>query len=107
MPPGNLPPAILAADTTWKYIYAAPILLYVILALGFMFVVTTDGPIYCLQKQKTEECAIAVQHIYNTESPEDIKLIINKIESESSKNNDTKSVTLKEAFVSDPKYVRC
>jgi hypothetical protein len=55
--------------------------MYLILALGFIFVVTTDGPIYCLQKNKTEECAVAVSHIYLADTPEEIARITLKIES--------------------------
>lgn len=84
-----------------------PIILYALMALGFLLVVTTDGPIFCIHKNKTKELSIAIGHIYKTESPEDYARIALKIENESSKGNDTKSVTLKEAFVTDPKYVRC
>ena len=39
----------LMVDQTWRYIYAAPIIMYSVLALGFYTLVTTDGPIFCLQ----------------------------------------------------------
>lgn len=43
---------VLAANQSWRYIYGLPIVFYIFLILGFLFVVKTDTPKYLLQTDR-------------------------------------------------------
>lgn len=79
------------------------------MALGFSAIVTTDGPVYCLEKGQSANCEKAIKNIYLTENRNEVIQIMDKIRNESKQTNQTteKPVTLKEAFVTDERYVKC
>ena len=99
--------AVLKQNQTWQFIYAAPIFLYALMAVGFSLIVQTDGPLYCLQKRHFEKCKVAIANIYQTQSEAEVREIMVKLESEANRGSSVKPPTLMEAFVTDPRYVRC
>jgi len=52
----------------------------------FMFVVTTEGPIYCLEKNQADECRKAIKNIYQISSETQVELIMSQIAAESTNN---------------------
>lgn len=67
LPEDSSPHDVLAANQTWRYIYGLPIVFYIFIIVGMIFIVKTDTPKYLLHHDRiaAEE---AVKAIYITQN---------------------------------------
>lgn len=108
LPPDKSPPEVLRECTVWYYIFGFPIIPMVI---GLVFLCTCidhESPKYLLMQEQTDRNIQlkneVIRKIYPTNCQEDVEIISDYINS--TIQQETSSITLKEAFCSDDKYKR-
>lgn len=103
LPKDDASDTVLAENETWRYIYGLPIVFYVIVFFGMLFLVPTDTPKFLLQSDRAS-AEKAVRNIYKTSDQTDVDDILGYLSQNNQK--ETSTVTLKETFF-NPEYRRC
>lgn len=75
LPPETASLKQLENNTTWRYIFGFPIVLFLIVILGMLIFVKTDTPKFLLQTDEIE-AEIAIRQIYIIEEPEEVETIL-------------------------------
>ena len=70
---------VLAQNTSWRYIYAFPILLYLLVLIGLFLFVPTDTPKYYLIQGDREKAAEVVRRIYKCADQAEVNLVLDFI----------------------------
>ena len=97
--------AALKETNIWYYIYAFPLLFYLIMAVLMFTVVRHDSPKFSLVKKNKKECHAVLHQIYQTGGSDELVEEISEF-IESTIQKKSTSVTYADAFCKDEKYVR-
>ena len=79
LPADDASTLVLSENTSWRYIYAFPILLYLLVLAGLMIFVKTDTPKFYLLRGDRHMAATSVKNIYKTADEAEVQLILDFI----------------------------